>query len=434
MKFNCSIFLFVIVHFLTLQYTTKSFLDMAKESVLEYDSDSYRKEAASLNPEYYTKKGAEELNQCREEYNANFNRCSKFTTCNFCSANSDCGWCDEKKICIPIDLNSHNDMLEPLCQGDCIHVTKIEYCFKVLFEPANTQEEVNFADYPEVGSDENLVEHLLEKNFQNEKKESNHFNAQKNDKSLNYDANAYTNKPLSVDINSHNEQLVQDITRISKDVFDGLVNKNIDDSPSTKLDYKTDEEKKEEMMKHLKDFVPNFEFPQFVKSDLEDSIDKIKKEKMLLWLRGYSLNEDISKRHLPIYKNLTFVNEDQTRKSFLDKFYKDIVKDPYSDMNSAVYQNLIGEKTLSGEKINKNFREENLISNSLIRNNNKSTEAYNLVKNLKVVNSKHIDTDDLKRLVDRNNMRFKEKTENKKKTKTFKNISNELKAILKEFK
>ena len=82
---------------------------------------------------YYTLKGTEELEKCRIEYEANYIRFSGFNTCNFCAANSDCGWCNEKKLCVPVDLNSRNDELVPICQGDCIRILKMEYCYKGLF-------------------------------------------------------------------------------------------------------------------------------------------------------------------------------------------------------------------------------------------------------------------------------------------------------------
>jgi hypothetical protein len=535
--------------FIEIKSIKKSFMDLASQEVFkkeDYESESYRKEAASLNPEYYTPKGAEELAKCRNTFSANYDRCSRFKTCNFCAANSDCGWCNEKKLCIPIELNSRNDMLVPVCQGDCIRVLKIEYCYKGLFEPENTQGEINFGNYPHVKEEsnkieaenfDNIFEKALEKNYleqrnhnlrQNSDSNSNsnistfnfkekkfmksnsysNFNSKnshtqqdpncidpnkdldspaddlsenlkfsKNHNSLNYIPNAYTNKPLSFDLDTHHQRLVKDLTDISKNVFSKLIGEKVK-APSVNLlkpNFKSKKEKKEEMMEYLKEYVPNFEFPQFVKSDLEGAIDKIKKEKLLLWLRGYSLNEPISKQHLPIYKNLTFVNEDQARKLFLDKFYKDIVKDPYKDTNSKVYKNFIGEQTLAGENINDNQIKRNkgyLVPITSTKGNGdvkiismenmpqkmrdilkklqpqiedkidmfKGKTPLEVIKSLKVINSKFIDQNSLKSLVKQNNMRFKqnEKISDKKKihphAKSLKEISQELKDYLKTMK
>lgn len=373
----------------------KSFIDIAQEEVFnkdEYLSTGYRKEAASLNPEYYTPKGQEELDKCRNIYKANYDRCSSFSTCNLCSANSDCGWCNEKKICLPIELNSRSDGLVPICQGDCIRVLKIEYCFKGLFEPENTKAEINFANYMDV-NEGNIFEKTLEKNINNQNDHPldgmtpDHVKI--NSSNLNFLPNENTNKPLSLNMDSHHQRLYDDLKNISKDVFKKLIGEKVNTKTSNenllmKYDPPTSQE---EMMNYLKEYIPNYEFPQFVKSDLEGSIDQIKKEKLLLWLRGYSLNEPISKQHLPIYKNINFINEDQVRKSYLDKFYNNIVKDPYSKINSLVYKNLIGEKTLFGNNVRSNYKD---------------------VKNNYIVNSKFIDSKDIKSLIKRNNMRFKE--------------------------
>jgi hypothetical protein len=417
-------FNFLIVLFLLLNnIQNKSFLDLAQEEVFKYDSENYRKEPASLNPSYYSEKGAEELDHCRNNFQANYNRCSQFKTCNFCGANSECAWCDEKKICLPIDLNAHNDYLEPLCQGDCIRILKIEYCFKGLFEPENNPGEINFSTYEELnkedGGDENgIQENILERTLEKNMKINNH--------NLDYDPNAYTNKPNSVNLEQHHKELVNDMTNISKRVFSNLVDKNVSDKEIETIKPNLTD-KREDMMKYMKEYIPNFEFPQYVKSDLEDSIDKIKKEKLLLWLRGYSLNEKKSKTHLPIYQNLTFVDEEPVRKMFLDKFYKDVVKDPYKDINSMVYKNLMGGGTLFGDKIplDKYKKKEKVIFNEMHQPGSHIQE--------KITNSKFIQKDDLKSFVKKNNMRFKELNKNNKlksKTTSFKELADELKDLI----
>lgn len=498
---------FTFFHLLFTQISSKTFMDLAQDEIFtkeNYKSDKYAKEAASLNPEYYTSKGEEELEKCREVFSANYDRCSRFKTCNMCGANPDCGWCNEKKLCVPVELNARNDQIIPQCQGDCIRILKIEYCYKALFEPENTQDEVNFANYPEVlqedsdsdSDSDNIFEKALEKNFyemRNQKKSSNsssnlinfkQLDPQKdpncddssdnlninitptpNHTSLDYIPNASTNKPLAVDLDSHHERLIKDLTDVSKQVFSDLVEKHVDKSADQvsllQPNFQTEEEKREEMMKNLKEFIPNFEFPQFVNSDLEDSIDKIKKEKLLLWLRGYSLNEPDAKKHLPIYKNLTFTDEDQVRKSFLDKFYKDLVIDPYKNVNSGVYKNLMGQETLFGDKIQDKMNERKakngyvipvieskggkqvkiikkpiavqpipdakILTPSIIGKGPKE-----IVKSLKIINSNYVDKKDLLSLVKRDNMRFKEDEE--KEGKSLQDISNELKSYLKNLR
>lgn len=377
MKFSTIIFNF---YFILVIMTTQpwliqsgSFLDIAKEQAIVYNSEEYKNEAASLNPEYYTDKGKDELTKCRIKYKANFDKCRRLTTCNFCSANNDCGWCNEKKICIPIDLNSKKDQMIPLCQGDCIRILQIEFCYKGLFEPENTPEEINFATYPQVIEEPvNIFDAALEKNILNERESSlnlikfkqkeencdtpNPPISVKDGVNLNYDPNAWGNLPAPINYAEHKNKLSQEMTNISKNVFKNMISNVVDTKNYEMIQPDLDDKKvKEEMFHSLKNYIPNFEFPQFVKSDLEDSIDRIKREKLKLWLRGYSLNDDISKCHLPIYKNLTFVNEDQARKMLLDKFYRSVVRDPYSNIHSKVYKNLIGEQDLFGNTIAQNY-------------------------------------------------------------------------------
>ena len=525
-------FLIFTVYFLINDIRSKSFLEAAKdkvEEVFKYDSEEYRNEPASLNHLYYSKRGKEELEQCRNLYQANYNDCRNFKTCNFCSANSGCGWCDEKKICLPLDLGSRKDEYVPLCMGDCIKILKIDYCYKGLFEPENTQDEINFANMDQVVNQEkyrkspydridleneedrsfaNILEKTLEKNIiesqkikpefnynfmqknqniinensenskeikshnksnkfinnpvenenfiersmnlletmsklektQNSAKnlssesltnnlnnsyKSNNFskselnlnsentknNSQNlieqpdcdeanngihgvsqiiptpNNPSLNFIPNGYLNYPNNVDLEKNSQKLYHEMADISKDIFNSLLNDKMEKKKKTnfiKANLDSDDDSQEGYLKYLKEFVPNFEFPQFIKSDLEQSINEIKREKLLLWLRGFSLNDKISKIDLPIYKNLNFTNEDQTRKMFLDKFYKDIVKDPNAKIDSLIYKNMLGN---SGKIINKDT-------------NGKTFKDY------KVIDSKFVDKNDLVNLVKQSNMRF----------------------------
>ena len=542
---------FSFIYFLTNQIvSSKSFLEAAKDKVEEefkYDSEEYRNEPASLNHEYYTKRGQEELEQCRNQFKANYNHCRNYKTCNFCSANSGCGWCDEKKICIPLDLNSQKDQLIPICMGDCIKVLKIEYCFKGLFEPDNTQGEVNFANYDQVvnqdkyakspydpvdldddedtnfenimekslernliesqkikkdtnfnfeqknknedanylGSERNVNENnfnnnkynantdaknnqnkndflekslnLLEKNLSVAKKSeleassgklqteslesklSNEFKTNSfsisetylknsnsiinslkpdcdevkngvngvqniiplpNDPGLNFIPKSYTNYPSNIDLEKNSQKLYKEMAHISKEVFDSLLSKELKGRKKTnfiKANLENGSQTEEEFLKYLKEFIPNFEFPQFIKSDLEQSINDIKREKLLLWLRGFSLNDPISKMHLPIYKNLSFTNEDQIRKLFLDKFYKDIVKDKNVNVDSLMYRNMLRNNGII------------LPLNDLSKYVGK--RPFDIVKDMKVIDSNFIADKDLIGLVKQSNMRFKEKGE-----------------------
>jgi len=416
----------IIIYLLTFySYSNqKSFLDYAEDEILS----EHEKEPASLNPEYYSNKGRDEIDKCRGMYPANYERCSKFNTCNFCSANNDCGWCDEKKICMPININSRSDMMIPLCQGDCIHLLKMEYCYKVLFEPGNNPGEVNFSNYDQVVynkpgckksankvnlfPDDSLSNSNASAISRNALETSNGLFSGNNNPGLNYDPRRNLNKPYSVNLEKHHANLQKNFEAISKEVFDNLVKRRYPDHkndlipvdlPKTKINYK----------KYLKEYIPNFEMPQYVPSDLENSIEKIKKEKLLLWLRGYSLNEGISKIHLPIYKNLTFINEDQIRKHELDNFFKTYVKD--IPENKEFYNNVY--KSLS-DTYQRN------ISN--IHNVTNATN-YEIMKNHSVINSFFIPRKDLFGLVKKNNMRFKEKQKRKK---NLRNYIDKLKEIL----
>lgn len=570
MKFHSIIYVTLLIIFAAFSgMYSKTFLEIAKQEVEEefkYDSPEYRNEPDSLNHLYYTQRGKEELEQCRNLYKANYDDCRNYKTCNFCSANSGCGWCDEKKICLPLDLNARKDELIPLCMGDCLKVLKIEFCYKGLFEPDNTKNEVNFANIDQVVNQskykkspydpidldndtesafDNILEKTLEKNILESQKvkpefsynfiqkrdnaknesmntsnnanspayeysinnkskldlKSNNYNdinedfmqkslnlletfskakaeAQKeestnklqslslhddinrgigpysfsnnnnkididnnnknakynaysnfkqsdeeifkkgkencdeakdgvqgisqlkpvlNDPSLNFIPKSYTNYPNSIDLEKNSKQMYQDMAQISKEVFNSLLSKDLQSRKKNnfiKANLDDANPSQERILKNLKEFIPNFEFPQFIKSDLEQSINDIKREKLLLWLRGFKLNDEISKIHLPIYKNLSFTNEDQIRKMFLDKFYKDIVKDPYANVNSVIYKNMLGN---SGKIISKKD-----VSKYL------GKKPKDVIKDLAVVDSKFIDKKDLMNLVTQSNMRFKE--------------------------
>ncbi len=491
-------------------------------------------------------------------------------------------------------MNSRKDESIPICIGDCIKVLKIEYCYKGLFEPDNTQDEVNFANYDQIINQEfnknnsyvpfnsennidtnlkntmsNMIKHqqinngfnynfvqkkeknkngegfnkreyynkndnLLENNiidndrksfseknlslleklsndnknrlesesskfiteslenkltsefmfnrFNNNLSKNENFdsdslniNTDKTEKSLlhslegdcdesknvvngiqkiiplennptlNYIPKSYTNYPSDIDLEENSRKIFKKVEKISKDVFNSLLSNEIKSRKKPnfiKANLDIESKSDDYLLNSLKEYVPNFEFPQFLKSDLEQSINEIKREKLLLWLRGFSLNENISKLHLPIYQNLLFTNEENIRKMYLDKFYKEIVNDPKVNINSVIYKNMLGN------------------SGSIIPHvdNSKSIgkKLKDIIKNFKVIDSNYIDKTDLVGLVKQSNMRFKEKSsnnkfENKKKDaisenniineininqnrNKIKEISNQLKNFLKQLK
>jgi len=476
--------------------SSKNFFDLAKEEFNSNEQENFTNKAASLNPEYYTKKGLEELNICRAEYNANYNRCKRFKTCNFCDANSGCSWCNEKKACIPSEFNYRNNEMVPICQGECIKLIKIEYCYKGLFEPEITQHEINFSNYKDVleesdekGSDnENIFEKELEKNFlqiregnlkkenseikmnntpnyQNYKSGKKDFNFKQKDKtfedkncdkepdktdvtgnlriamndpSINYIPNAFTNTPSQIDLEQSRKLMINKMNEISKNVFSELVDGKLRQASIPNFMPEPNDK-----MKYLKEYIPNFEFPQYVGSDLENSIDKIKKEKMLLWLRGYSLNQEISKRHLPIYKDLTYVDEEAHRKMLLDKFYKDIVqenrhkilKEKVESMKMDGHYLLPVTAITPETGVDIIKKEDNYMNDIVMEKTNADT-----LKNIKVINTKFVDKNDLLSMVKKNNMRFKQKIlsnksnsneqKKEKKIKSLREISNDLKNFL----
>jgi len=279
-KIIISVYLIFILN-ITFISSGKSFLDLAQNQIYseDYNTPAYNHEPDSLNPEYFTPKGVEQLSTCRARFDANYNRCSTFKTCNFCDANSDCGWCDEKKICIPIDINSRRDQMIPLCVGDCQMIIKIEFCYKVLFEPANNPHEVNFSNYAQVQNFDLKTDPLIRNNLREN---------QQNSLSLDYKGDINLNGQ-DVDIHKEHHEMFNNMLESSKNIFYDLYNKNAppvkSNQPMMLPELEGDEP---DYSKYLKEYIPNFESPQFVKSDLEDYIDLVKRQKILLWLKGYS--------------------------------------------------------------------------------------------------------------------------------------------------
>ena len=345
MKFSLLISLyFILILNVSFIFSGKTFLDLAQNQIY---SEEYNHEPDSLNPEYYTEKGQEQLSTCRVKFEANYNRCSTFKTCNFCDANSDCGWCDEKKICLPIDISSRNDQMIPLCVGDCQMIIKIEYCYKGLFEPANNPNEVNFSNYDQVMNFDLKTDPLNRSNLREK---------QQNSLSLDYKGDINLNGS-EIDIQKEHNDMFKSMLESSKNIFYDLYNKNAkaetgDEQQQPLIEPDLDDEKGPDYAKFLKEYIPNFESPQFVKSDLEDYIDLVKKQKVKLWLKGYNLNTGEPKKgggRDTLYHELPWLDEEKTRKEFLNDFLVKYMKD--DPRNKEYYKNLY-------EQLNKSKQEE----------------------------------------------------------------------------
>lgn len=356
MKNLQNLFLFLIILYISFSSLIQTKKD---KTFLEYATDNFfnstngDREAVSLNPSYFTKTGTEQLNICKEKFQANFNRCNRFSSCNFCSANADCGWCDETQTCVPIDLSVHKDFMVPLCVGSCINLLKIEYCYKALFDPKNNKNEINFNNYKEVSNqfrkseemqklaminDLNSQSKSYQALFRNKEVDSNTVFPGTNSVAWNNDLS--TNNMQLIDQNAMHKSFSDEMTNISKQTYSKLISSSLNNNNSKQnqqmLSIEEGSSNNNGNLRGLKQFIPNFEIPQFVTSDLETAINNIKKQKLLLYLRGYDINDERVKKHLPIYRNVnSFANKDQ-----IDKF-----KTVYSTKNKVVEADTVGNGT-----------------------------------------------------------------------------------------
>jgi hypothetical protein len=296
----------------------KTFLDLAKDNILDCDLEENNN---PKNSDYLSKRGKEEIIYCRNLNLASYNRCSTSTTCNFCSANEGCGWCEETKQCIPVDNN-----LKPICQGECSKILKTDQCYLSALKNTN--------NIQEGGS---IIESILQNTFNN----NNNFK----------DSN---NKPFNV--NSFNKILNTNKVKSSRYSF--LKENN-------QLGIQTDSNNDVKL--------PELEYPQFERSDFENAIDDINKQKVLLWLRGFKPGE-------------SQVSDSSNNE-------KIIINDVYKGLNKTKLDDIVF-KTLSDKPL--------------------------------VKNSNYINPQDSLKLIQKNNMRFKQQSTEP----SYKDISNSLKQLL----
>ena len=95
----------------------------------------------SINPEFWSKEGFNQLVQCRASYTNRYKAC-QIKGCTFCSANENCGWCVNKQMCIPLENSTKLDYKVPLCQGECSRVANITACSDL----SDYSESTNFKD------------------------------------------------------------------------------------------------------------------------------------------------------------------------------------------------------------------------------------------------------------------------------------------------
>lgn len=455
----------------------------------------------SLNPEYQSIKGISELNYCKEKFSFRYNHCNEFKNCNFCSSNAFCGWCDETKQCIPLEYNETVKEEVPLCGGECVHVLKMGYCHKALFEKplliginkndVNTKNklitEINVGNYDDaikkyteeklvgkkyldflsVNTNNNFrkvvkedVDDIIETDYNsnNNRKNNNQIkdisflqtkqesrnNSNKDDNSKNnsnnetVDLNSYNNSPnsnektitspylsnlfskkhfikdspslnyqpefnslpkdITIDFSKHHYQFKKDLEKVAKEVFDNKITSKIKENKQQIREINDNDNIDDVISNHyrnIKKSIPGFEMPQFAQSKLESSISDIKKQKLLLLLRGVDLNSRIAKHHLGIYNNKNSDDGyilDRTIKSIGDtnsmkeKYNLDIRKDVEYSAKTISYKkvadNFLDKSNENSKNIKDNYNDNigNNADKSSYLNNHRFKEVESNVK------------------------------------------------------
>lgn len=87
----------------------------------------------------------EERNYCRKMNRISYEKCEKITRCGFCNVNGNCGWCKEKKKCLPVIYDSSHSEIKTICNGECTTLLSIDKCYEtVLDEKENFTENFMF--------------------------------------------------------------------------------------------------------------------------------------------------------------------------------------------------------------------------------------------------------------------------------------------------
>lgn len=76
---------------------------------------------------------SEERNYCRNINRISYEKCEKITKCNFCNVKGNCGWCKERKKCIPVIYDSKLNENKAVCNGECSTLLNIDKCYETAF-------------------------------------------------------------------------------------------------------------------------------------------------------------------------------------------------------------------------------------------------------------------------------------------------------------
>ena len=298
----------------------------------------------SLNKDFFGKRGVSEVAYCQKINWVPYGKCGQIKTCNFCNVNGGCGWCDETKKCIPVVYNQEADQMVPVCNGECERLIKIDYCYKKLFEPSEeTEKEITYMNY--------------------------------NDTDLPYTLNIskaqYINKYIEALKGKEEEMSIDDIDKELKKEVEQLSHEEVNKLKSQILKGEYNHKNsnflsQRDILALRKEFDKAqynsndilYDRPQFESSELETFLSELQKQKLKLWLQGYSTTDQRISLNNRINPNKT--------KIFLRKFYKD-VKYNKTNLYNTTIPSLLKEKNV----INLNYINENTIKKIMLNANKK---------------------------------------------------------------
>ena len=76
----------------------------------------------------------EERDYCRNVNRISYEKCGKITRCSFCNVNGNCGWCKEKKKCLPVIYDSSQREIKTICNGECSTLLNIDKCYETALD------------------------------------------------------------------------------------------------------------------------------------------------------------------------------------------------------------------------------------------------------------------------------------------------------------
>lgn len=286
----------------------------------------------SLNKDFYGERGVSEVAYCRKINWLPYGKCGQIKTCNFCNVNGGCGWCDETKKCIPVIYNQEADQMVPICNGECERLIKIDYCYKKLFEPnKETEKEITYMNY-------NATEHR------------NSLNVSK-DQYIDKYIEALKGKKGEMSIDEIDKELKKEVEQLSHEEVSKLktrILKGDYNHKNSNFDILSQNKGFKKVQYNSNDIL--YDKPQFESSELETFLSELQKQKLKLWLQGYTITDQEISLGNKINPNKT--------KTFLRKFYKDAKYNKANVYNSTISfllkeKNVIDLNYINGSKIKK---------------------------------------------------------------------------------